>query len=59
MGQIQSLSQPMKDSEDVFLEDAVASGEDLEEEVARKFDHERMSRELWEMVDGLPISRVV
>lgn len=54
MGQIQSLSQPMKDSEDVFLEDAVASGEDLEEEVARKFDHERMSRELWEMVDGLP-----
>ena len=54
MRQIQSLSQPMKDSEDVFLEDAVVSGEDLEEEVARKFDHERMSRELWEMVDNLP-----
>ncbi len=54
MGRIESLSKPVNESEDTFLEDMIVSGEDVEDEVDKKVDRERMNRELWEMVETLP-----
>lgn len=54
MGQIESLGKPVNESEDMFLEDMIASGEDIEDEVDKKVDRERMRRELWEIVETLP-----
>lgn len=53
-GQIQSLSTPIGEEESCCLEDMVSSGEDLEEEVTRRLDRERMCRDLLEMVNSLP-----
>lgn len=47
-GQIQSLSTPIGEEESCCLEDMVSSGEDLEEEVTRRLDRERMCRDLLE-----------
>lgn len=54
MGQIRSLSEPIGDGDDYTLGDSVASGEDMEEDITRQIDRERMSREVWIEVDKLP-----
>ena len=55
MGQIRSLSEPIPGMDDeISLGDTVASGEDMEEDVIRRLDRERMSREIWLAVDQLP-----
>ena len=55
MGQIRSLSEPIGgEDEDITLEDSVASGEDMEEDIIRRLDQENLKRELWIAVDSLP-----
>lgn len=53
-GKIQSLSTSIGEEDSLCIEDMVSSGEDLEEEAARRIDRERMSRDLLEMVNSLP-----
>lgn len=53
-GQMQSLSTPVGEEENFCIEDTISSGEDLEEEVTRRLDRERMCQDLLEMVDSLP-----
>lgn len=53
-GKIQSLSTPIGEKDSLCIEDMVSSGQDLEEEAARRIDRERMSRDLLEMVNSLP-----
>lgn len=55
MGNIRSLEEPVQGMDgDISVGDTVASGEDMEEDVIRKLDKERMSREVWIAVDQLP-----
>ena len=55
MGNIRSLSEPIPGmDEEISLGDTVASGEDMEEDIIREIDKERMSKELWLAVDQLP-----
>lgn len=55
MGNIRSLSEPVPGTdEDICIGDTVASGENMEEDVIRKLDKERVSREVWLAVDQLP-----
>lgn len=54
MGQIQSLSEPLSGTENLTLEESIASEEDLEEEAIERLDRERMKEELWRSVDELP-----
>lgn len=60
MGNIRSLSEPIPGTdEDITLGDSVASSEDMEEDVIRGIDRERMKRELWIAVDNLPQDQTV
>ena len=54
MGRIRSLSEPLGEEEDYTLADAVASPENLEENLARKIDRERMIQSVWIEVGRLP-----
>lgn len=55
MGNIRSLDEPVQGLEgDINIGDTVPSGEDMEEDVIRRLDRERMSREIWLAVDQLP-----
>ena len=54
MGQIRSLSEPLGEEEDYTLADTVASSENLEENLARKIDRERMIQSVWIEVGHLP-----
>lgn len=55
MGNIRSLDEPVQGMDgDISIGDTVASGEDMEEEIIREIDKERMKRELWLAVDQLP-----
>ena len=55
MGNIRSLDEPVQGLEgDINIGDTVPSGEDMEEDVIRRLDRERMSREIWLVVDQLP-----
>lgn len=54
MGQIQSLSEPIGEEERAELVDTLASGEDIEADVAERLDTAAMRNELWIAVDGLP-----
>lgn len=55
MSQIRSLSEPIAgEDEEITLEDAIPSGDSIEEEAIRRLDRENMSRQLWEAVDALP-----
>lgn len=55
IGNIRSLSEPVPGTdEDISIGDTVASGENMEEDVIRKLDKERMKREVWLAVDQLP-----
>ena len=55
MGNIRSLDEPVQGLEgDINIGDTVPSGEDMEEDVIRRLDRERMSREIWLAVDPLP-----
>ena len=55
MGNIRSLDESVQGMDgDISIGDTVASGEDMEEDVIREIDKERMKRELWLAVDQLP-----
>lgn len=55
MGNIRSLDEPVQGPEgDINIGDTVPFGEDMEEDVIRRLDRERMSREIWLAVDQLP-----
>lgn len=55
MGNIRSLDEPVQGMDgDISIGDTVASGEDMEEDIIREIDKERMSKELWLAVDQLP-----
>ena len=55
MGQIRSLDEPVQGVDgDISIGDTVPSGEDMEEDVIRKLDKEKMKRTLWVAVDQLP-----
>lgn len=55
MGNIRSLDEPVQGLEgDINIGDTVPSGEDMEGDVIRRLDKERMKRELWIAVDQLP-----
>ena len=55
MGNIRSLDEPVQGMDgDISIGDTVASGEDMEEDTIREIDKERMTRELWIVVDQLP-----
>ena len=55
MGNIRSLDERMQGMDgDISIGDTVASGEDMEEDIIREIDKERMSKELWLAVDQLP-----
>lgn len=57
MGQIKSLSEPLRDDEDVAIGEMVSSDEDIEESVAELIDRQNMSRHLWLAVDDLPMAQ--
>lgn len=60
MGQIRSLDEPVQGMDgDISIGDTVPSGEDMEEDVIRGIDRERMKRELWIAVDNLPQDQTV
>lgn len=55
MGNIRSLDEPVQGTDgDLNISDTVSSGEDMEGDVIRRLDKERMKRELWIAVDQLP-----
>ena len=54
MGQIRSLSEPLGEEEDYTLADTVASSENLEDDVIRKVDRERMRKGVQEEIERLP-----
>ena len=55
MGNIRSLDEPVQGMDgDISIGDTVPSGEDMEEDVIREINKERMKRELWIAVDQLP-----
>lgn len=55
MGQIRSLDEPVQGVDgDISIGDTVPSGEDMEEDMIRKLDKEKMKRTLWVAVDQLP-----
>ena len=55
MGNIRSLDESVQGMDgDISLGDTVPSGEDMEEDVIRRLDREKMSREIWLAVDQLP-----
>lgn len=55
MGQIRSLNEPLQGMDgDISIGDTVPSGEDMEEDIIREIDKERMEREIWLAVDDLP-----
>lgn len=55
MGKIRSLDEPMPGMDgDISIRESVGSGEDMEEDVIRCIDQERMVREIWIAVDQLP-----
>lgn len=55
MGQIRSLDEPIQGVDgDISIGDTVPSGEDMEEDIIRKLDKEKMKRTLWVAVDQLP-----
>ena len=54
MGQIRSLDEPVQGVDgDISIGDTVPSGEDMEEDVIRKLDKEKMKKTLWVAVDQL------
>lgn len=55
IGRIRSLSEPIVgEDEDITLEDAVPSGEHMEDDAVQRIDRESMQREVWAAVDTLP-----
>ncbi|MDD7143841.1 MAG: sigma-70 family RNA polymerase sigma factor [bacterium] len=54
MGQIRSLSESLGEEEDYTLADTVASSENLEDDVIRKVDRERMRKGVQEEIERLP-----
>ena len=57
LGRVGSMSEPLQNDSGLTLEEAISSGEDLEEEAIERMDRQEMSRELWGMVDGLPANQ--
>ena len=51
---IRSLSEPVGDENDGFLEDVVASEQNIEDDVIKKLDTVAMKEALWSAVDELP-----
>lgn len=54
LGRVGSMSEPIGDADGLTLEEAISSGEDLEEDAVERIDRQEMSRHLWAAVDGLP-----
>ena len=55
MGQMRSLDEPVQGVDgDISIGDTVPSGEDMEADVIRKLDKEKMKKTLWVAVDQLP-----
>ena len=55
MGQVRSLDEPLQGMDgDISIGHTVPSGEDMEEDIIREIDKERMEREIWLAVDDLP-----
>lgn len=51
---IHSLSEPISGEGEILLEDALASDQELEEDIVKMVDTETMKVELWQTVDDLP-----